>query len=133
MHVPSFTHDPRTAGDPRTEAIIACAIEVHRELGPGLLEVPYEAAMCIALHEAGLRFERQKAYPARFKGREVGIYRPDLIVNDEVVVEVKSVERYDPVFLAQMLTYLRITEKSVGLIINFNRLRLIDGVKRVCL
>jgi GxxExxY protein len=121
------------SSDPRTEPIIACAIEVHRELGPGLLEVPYEAAMCLALQSVGLVVERQKRYPAIFRGVHIGHYFPDLIVNNEVVVEVKSAERYDPVFLAQMLTYLRITKCSVGLIINFNRPRLIDGVKRVSL
>jgi GxxExxY protein len=73
--------------DARTEAIIACAIEVHAELGPGLLEVPYEAAMCIALHGAGHVFERQKPFPAMFRGVQVGQYRPDLIVNNEVIVE----------------------------------------------
>ena len=87
--------------DQRTEAIIACAIEVHTELGPGLLEGPYEAAMCIALHTAGHVVQRQKAYPAMFRGVQIGDYRPDLIVDDQVVVEVKSVERYNHVFLAQ--------------------------------
>jgi GxxExxY protein len=119
--------------DIRTEPIIGCAIEVHKELGPGLLEAPYHGAMCIALAAAGLSFEREKAFPAMFKGVRVGDYRPDLIVNGEVVVEVKSVERYDPVFLAQMLTYLRITRLNVGLIINFNRPQLIQGIKRVSL
>jgi GxxExxY protein len=119
--------------DRRTEPIIGCAIEVHRELGPGLLEAPYHGAMCIALTAAGLSFEREKPFPALFKGVRVGDYRPDLIVNAEVVVEIKSVERYDPVFLAQMLTYLRITKLSVGLIINFNRPQLIQGIKRVSL
>jgi GxxExxY protein len=68
-----------------------------------------------------------------FRGKTIGDYRPDLIVEDRAVVEIKSVERYDPVFLAQMLTYLRVTGKSVGLIINFNRPRLVDGIKRVVL
>src|SRR5687768_4112865 len=99
--------------DHRTEPIIRCAIEVHRELGPGMLEGPYHGAMCIALAAEGLSFEREKAFPAMFKGVRVGDYRPDLIVNGEVVVEVKGVERYDPVFLAQMLTYLRITRLNV--------------------
>ena len=122
-----------TAPDHRTERIIGCAIEVHRELGPGLLEAPYHAAMCIALSAAGLAYEREKPIPALFKGLRVGDYRPDLIVNNEVVVEIKSVERYDAVFLAQMLTYLRITNLDVGLIINFNRPQLKQGIKRVSL
>ena len=119
--------------DPRTEPIIACAIEVHEALGPGLLESPYQAAMCIALSDRGLAVERERLFPAVFRGVTVGQYRPDLIVNNQVVVEIKSVERYEPVFLAQMLTYLRITRLQVGLIINFNKPRLVDGIKRVSL
>jgi GxxExxY protein len=106
---------------------------VHEALGPGLLEAPYQAAMCIALADRGLPFEREKEYAALFRGVKVGHYRPDLVVNSEVVVELKSVEKYQPVFLAQMLTYLRITGCRVGLIINFNRPRVVDGVKRVVL
>jgi GxxExxY protein len=121
------------AQDPRTEPIIACAIEVHKELGAGLLEAPYQAAMCIALEAAGMLVEREKAFPAVFKGVQIGVYRPDLIVNSEVIVEVKSVEKYDAVFLAQMLTYLRVTRLNVGLIINFNRPLLREGIRRVSL
>jgi len=122
-----------SSADRRTEPIIGCAIEVHRELGPGLLEAPYHAALCLALSAAGLSFEREKSFPALFKGVKVGDYRPGLIVNNDVVVEIKSVERYDPVFLAQMLPYLRVTRLDVGLIINFNRPQLIQGIKRVSL
>ena len=128
-----ITSDPRGQKDPRTAPVIACAIEVHQALGPGLLEQPYHAAMCIALAERQLTFEREREYPALFKGIVVGKYRPDLIVNNEVVVEIKSAERFDQVFIAQMLTYLRITGCKVGLIINFNRPRLVDGVRRVLL
>ena len=119
--------------DPMTEKIIACAIDVHQELGAGLLESPYQAALCIALTNAGLKWEREKSFPAVYRGHKVGDYRPDLIVENQVVVEIKSVARYEPVFLAQMLTYLRITGLTVGLILNFNRPRLVDGVKRVAL
>jgi len=122
-----------SSADRRTQPIIGCAIEVHKELGPGLLEAPYHAALCLALAAAGLSFERERSFPALFKGVKVGDYRPDLIVNNEVVVEIKSVERYDPVFLAQMLTYLRVTRLDVGLIINFNRPQVIQGIKRVSL
>ena len=122
-----------TDQDQRTERIIACAIDVHKELGPGLLEAPYQAAMCIALLDAGLRVEREKSIPALYRGVKVGEYRPDLIVNGEVIVEVKSVARYEPVFVAQMLTYLRVTRLHVGLIINFNSSRLVDGIRRVSL
>ena len=116
-----------------TERIISCAIDVHSELGPGLLERPYAVALAIALKDAGLSFEAEKPFPMVFRGKTIGDYRPDLIVEDRAIVEIKSVERYDPVFLAQMLTYLRVTGKSVGLIINFNRPRLVDGIKRVVL
>ena len=123
----------RTEQDAVTERIISCAIDVHSELGPGLLERPYAIALAIALKDAGLNFEAEKPFPIVFRGKTIGDYRPDLIVEDRAVVEIKSVERYDPVFLAQMLTYLRVTGKTVGLIINFNRPRLVDGIKRVVL
>jgi GxxExxY protein len=119
--------------DPITHQIIEHAIAVHAELGPGLLERPYLIALAMALRDAGMPCEMEKAVPIVFRGRQIGDYRPDLIVASHVVVEIKSVERYDPVFLAQMLTYLRVTRLRVGLIINFNRPKLVDGLKRVVL
>lgn len=116
-----------------TQRIIACAIEVHRHLGPGLLESVYEAAVCLELTDAGLSFRRQVAVPVTYKGRRIAEHRPDLIVSDFVVVEIKSVEQFNPVFVAQMLTYLRITNLRVGLILNFNRAVLREGIKRVML
>jgi len=116
-----------------TEHIIGCAIEVHRHLGPGLLESVYESALCLELESAGLQFARQVGIPVFYKGELIAEHRPDLIVADEVVVEVKSVERFNTVFLAQMLTYLRITGLHVGLILNFNRSAMKDGVRRVSL
>ncbi len=113
--------------------IIQCAIEVHRSLGPGLLEAPYHAAMCLELTAAGLAFEREKSHPLLFRGVRIGDYRPDLIVASTVVVEIKSVAQYDPVFSAQMLTYLRVTSLRVGLLLNFNRPVLKDGLKRFVL
>ena len=113
-----------------TERIIGCAIEVHRELGPGLLEATYEAALCIELTNAGLKYVRQPTFPVVYKGQAIGEYRLDLIVEHAVVVEIKSVERFDPVFEAQVLTYLRVTGKKLGLLINFNSRLLRDGVKR---
>ena len=114
-----------------TEQIIRCAIEVHRNLGPGLLESVYESAMCIELRSVGIPFARQVGVPVFYKGELLAEHRPDLIIRDEVVVEIKSVERFNPVFLAQMLTYLRITNLHVGLILNFNRPVMKDGVRRV--
>jgi GxxExxY protein len=119
--------------DSLTERIIACAIRVHQELGPGLLERAYHAALAIELEMNAFKVVREKCFPALYRGRKVGEYHPDLIIDGEVVVEIKSVARYDPVFLAQMLTYLRVTGINVGLILNFNRPRMIDGVKRVSL
>ena len=116
-----------------TEKIIGCAIEVHKVLGPGLLEAAYEEAMCIELSDSGLKYQRQLSVPALYKGRVVGDYRLDLLVENAVVIELKSVERLDSVFEAQMLTYLRITEKKVGLLINFNSRLLTQGVKRFIL
>jgi len=122
-----------SAADPLTARIIACAIEVHRELGPGLLESAYERAMCVELGDAGLRFACEVVVPIVYKGRDVGDYRIDLIVEDSVVVEIKSVERLDKVFDAQVLTYLRVTGKRVGLLINFNSRLVTDGIKRFVL
>ena len=116
-----------------TERIIGCAIEVHRELGPGLLEGTYEAALCIEFANAGLRFLQQHKIPVIYKGHLIGEYKPDLIVEDAVVVEVKSVERFDRVFEAQVLTYLKVTGKRIGLLINFNSRLVRDGVKRFVL
>jgi GxxExxY protein len=116
-----------------TEKIIGCAIEVHRNLGPGLLESVYEEAMCVEFGIQGVRYQRQIAVPVNHKGRGIGEYRLDLLVEDTVVVELKSVERHDPVFEAQILTYLRVTGKKVGLLINFNSKLLKDGVKRFVL
>jgi len=116
--------------DPLTERILGCAIEVHRIRGPGLLESAYVEALSVELAEAGLRFARQVPVPLNYKGRYVGEYRLDLLVEEAVVVEVKAVERFDPVHEAQLLTYLRLTGKRVGLLINFNRRLLRDGVKR---
>lgn len=116
-----------------TEKIIGCAIEIHKSLGPDLLESAYEMAFCIELKEQGLRFVGQATIPALYKGHEVGEYRIDLLVEDLVVVELKSVERFDPVFEAQILTYLRVTGKKVGLLINFNSRLLVSGIKRYAL
>ena len=97
-----------------TEQIIGCAIEVHRNLGPGLLERTYEAAMCV---EMGIRpwfFDRQSLFPIDYKGATISEHRVDLIVEKTVVVELKSVDRFDPVFMAQMLTYLRCTGQELA-------------------
>lgn len=116
-----------------TERIIKCAIEVHRRLGPGLLESVYEEALFIECELEGLHVLRQIKVPVVYRGRLIGEYRPDMLINDLVIVEIKSVERFDPVFEAQVLTYLKITEKRVGLLINFNSRLVKDGIKRFIL
>jgi len=119
-----------TGQDPLTEKIIRCAIAVHKELGPGLLESNYEAAMAVEHELAGLRCERQVVFPVIYKGRQIGEHRIDLIVENAVIVELKSVERMDSIFEAQILTYLRVSGKRIGLLINFNSRLLKDGVRR---
>jgi GxxExxY protein len=113
-----------------TERIIGCAIQVHKHLGPGLLESIYESALCVEFELEGLRYQRQVAIPINYRGRTIGEHRLDLLVEDLVVLELKSVERLDPVFEAQVLTYLKISQKKVGLLINFNSQLLRQGIHR---
>ena len=116
-----------------SEKVIGCAIEVHKALGPGLLERPYHLGLCVELAHQGIHFDRDRLIPLVYRDVEIGEYHPDLIVEDTVVVEVKSALRWEDVFTAQMLTCLRLTERRVGLIINFNKPLLREGVKRVVL
>ena len=102
-------------------------------LGPGLLEPMYHAALCIELAEVDLACASQVVIPAYYKGRPLGQYRVDLIVNDLVLVEIKSVEHMHPVFEAQVLTYLKLTHKKVGLLLNFNSRVMREGIKRLIL
>ena len=102
-------------------------------MGPGLLEHIYEEALCIESELQGLTYRRQVAVPMAYEGRPIGEYRVDLLVEEAVVVEIKSVERHDPVFDAQVLTYLRATGNKAGLLINFTSRLLKNGVKRLVL
>ena len=113
-----------------TGAIIGAAIAVHRVLGPGLLESIYESALCVEFEERQIRYARQQQVPAFYKGRRVGTYVVDLIVEDRVVVEIKSVIKVLPVLEAQLLTYMRLLKKKMGLLINFHSAVLKDGVIR---
>jgi GxxExxY protein len=104
-----------------TEQIIGAAIEVHRELGPGLMESVYEECLCHELHLRGLKFERQMPLPVRYKGVSLGCgYRIDIVVEDAIIFELKCLEHILPVHEAQVLTYLKLTGKRVGMILNFN-------------
>jgi GxxExxY protein len=114
-----------------TRRIIGHGIEVHRHLGPGLPESAYERALCIEFTEAGLAFQRQIAVPVFYKGELVGEYRPDFVVAEQVVVEIKSVERLARVHTAQMLSYLAVTRLELGLVMNFNEAVLKSGIRRV--
>ncbi len=114
-----------------TDQVIGCAIEVHRDLGPGLLENPYHRAMCVELTHRRIAFDTKRTISLEYRGVPIGEYIPDLIVGDKVIVEIKSSARFDDLFTAQMLTYLRLTRLHVGLIINFNNRLLKDGIKRV--
>lgn len=114
-----------------TERIVTAAIEVHRHLGPGLLEAVYEEALCVELRDSGLAVRRQVGVPLYYKGHLVSEHRPDLIVDDVVIVEIKSVERLHPIHTAQMLTYLRVTGKRVGLLLNFNSVVMRQGIRRL--
>jgi GxxExxY protein len=114
-----------------TERIIGCAIEVHRVLRRGLFESVYRSAMAIELDAAGLTYQREAQLPAVYKGRLLGQYRVDFIVEHLVIVEIKSVERMNPIFDTQVLTYLRVAKKRVGLLINFNSRLVRDGAKRL--
>ena len=116
-----------------TSRILECALEVHRVLGPGLLESVYESALCIELRSKGIPFARQIGIPLYYKGELIAEYRPDLLVAGKVVVEVKSVEQLAPIHWAQVLTYLKVTSLSVGLLLNFNSPTLKAGTRRVVL
>jgi GxxExxY protein len=119
--------------DPLTRKIIACAIEVHKHLGPGLLEKLYTEAMVIELEFAGLKAAKNVKIPVEYRGRFIGDYIIDLLVEDAVILELKSVERHDPIFEAQILSYMKLTGKRVGLLINFNSKMVKDGIKRFVL
>jgi GxxExxY protein len=114
-----------------TERVIGLAIEVHKQLGPGLLESVYEECLCFELSEAGIPVQRQVKVPIVYRGRRLDDgFRADIVVNDELIVEIKSVEHILPVHQAQLLTYLRLTGFRIGLLMNFNVMRLKDGLKR---
>ena len=119
--------------DSLTEQIISSAIEVHRLLGPGLLEAIYEEALCYEFFLRNIPFERQKEIDVSYKGKIIKGQRLDLLVKGEVVVEIKSVRKFDEVFTAQALSYLKSTGLKRALLINFGARTLVDGVKRISL
>ena len=115
-----------------SERIIEGAIEIHSALGPGLLESAYKACMIYELRERGFSVASELLVPICYKGLKLeGAYRIDLLVNQEVIIEVKSVEVVLPVHHAQLLSYLKLMNKRLGLLINFNVPRVVQGVKRI--
>jgi GxxExxY protein len=114
-----------------TEQVIGLAIKLHRRLGPGLLESVYEECLCFELQQAGIDFGRQIAVPVVYEGvlLEAG-FRADIVVAHELILEIKSVDRLLPVHEAQILTYLRMSGYRIGLLLNFNALRLKDDIRR---
>jgi GxxExxY protein len=117
-----------------TSQVIGAAIEVHRSLGPGLLESVYEECLCYELELRGIPFVRQKALPILYKGVQLECgYRLDVVVAEELVLELKACESLEPIHQAQLLTYLKLTGIKVGLLINFNVPVLKNGIKRLIL
>jgi GxxExxY protein len=115
-----------------TDKIIGCAIEVHKTLGPGLLESAYEECLCFELSQAGLHFERQVDLPVVYKRVKLDCgYRMDLVVEDSVIVEIKAIDSILPVHEAQLLSYLKLANKPLGLLMNFHVSVLKNGLKRM--
>jgi GxxExxY protein len=112
--------------------IIGCALELHKRLGPGLLESAYEAALAFELRNVGLQVESQLPMPMYYKEIKMDVgYKLDLLVNNKVIIEIKSVENLAPVHFAQTLTYLRLADKRLALLINFNTNQLRQGIHRI--
>ena len=120
--------------DPLTAAVIGAAIEGHRHLGPGLLEKAYEVALCAELELCGIAFQRQVPQPVHYKGVDLDCeYRMDIVVEGRLILELKSVEALLPLHTAQILTYMKLANIRVGLLMNFNTPMLKDGFKRYVL
>ncbi len=119
--------------DPLTQRIIGAAIDVHKHLGCGLLEAIYEQALCYEFELRGLRFQRQVAVDVVYKGKTITGQRLDLVVEREVVIEIKSLTKLPDFATAQVLSYLKATKLKRGLLFNFGENRLVDGIKRFSL
>jgi GxxExxY protein len=119
--------------DELAHEVIGAALEVHRLLGPGYIEAVYEQALCIELGLRGIPFARQHVVQVRYKGHMVGEGRLDLLIGNSLVVELKAADRIDPVYTAQLLSYLKATGFQLGLLINFNVPILKTGIRRVIL
>lgn len=125
--------EPEEKIDELAHKVIGAAIEVHRHLGPGFLESVYEEALSIELNLRGIAHERQRPIHVDYKGNPVGEGRLDILVGEQLIVELKAVETLAPIHTAQVISYLKSTEYSLGLLINFNVTRLKEGIKRIVL
>ncbi len=126
--------DAEAPNDTLTERVIGAAIEVHRVLGPGLLESAYEQCLCHELSLRGIHFTRQITLPIHYKGKEINAaYRLDILVENSLLLELKSIEKVQEIHKAQVLTYLRLTGVETALLINFMVPVLKDGIKRISL
>jgi GxxExxY protein len=131
LSVPSVVNIPMTDNE-LTHEIIGAAIEVHKNLGPGLLESTHEECLCHELSQRGIPFERQKPIPVVYKGVKLDCgYRPDLLVADRVILELKSVETLAPIHDSIMITYLKLSGHRIGLLMSFNVQILKEGIKRL--
>jgi GxxExxY protein len=125
--------EPDDMVDQLARQVIGAAIEVHRILGPGFLESVYEEALCVELRLRGIPFARQVAFGVKYKDERIGEGRLDLLISDMLVVELKTVDQIAPIHIAQALSYLKTTGRTLALIINFNVPVLKQGIKRVIL
>ena len=115
-----------------TQKVIGCAIEVHRQLGPGLLESSYENCLMYELQQMGIEAVNQVEFPITYKNIEINAgYRLDILIPDELVIELKAVDKLAPIHSAQLITYLKLSGIKTGLLINFNVTKLVDGIKRI--
>jgi GxxExxY protein len=117
-----------------SKAVVDCAFQVHRQLGPGLLESAYEECLCILLKKVNISFQRQVQMPIFFDSQKIDIgYRVDLLIENKLIIELKAVEKIIPLHEAQIITYMRLSKISTGLLINFNSKMFKEGIRRFVL
>ena len=129
-----MNNEVQNSRDPLTEKVIGCAIEVHRILGPGLLESAYQRCLALELRNTGIQFETEVSMPVRYKNEILDCgYRTDMLIEKSLLLELKAVETILPIHQAQLFTYMKLSGIRIGLLINFYQPRLIDGLKRFIL
>ena len=134
MRVVTTENTEHTERDVLTGSVIGCAIEVHKTLGPGLLESAYQKALAHEFCAQSLSFKTEVALPVQYKGIEIDCaYRMDMVIENSLILELKSLSRIEPIHEAQLLTYMKLSQINKGLLINFNVRQLKDGIKRMVL